>query len=473
MSLPSSTTWPTGSDHRSTAQLLDDAAALLGVQRRTEVDMFTTVIAWADANVVDDAADVATVRDSYIDTGIPIAGPGEPLVSEFALTELCATLERSLDSGRDHVGKVIEVGWRLPTIREAVYAGKVPVWKALRVAELTRSLSWEAAAYVDRNLGFALPGCTWAQVERLVTAAIDRYDPDAALERLNEAADGRHCTIDLAHPHDGVVDQWSVLDTADALDLEAALARRAEELRLAGSTDSLDVRRSVALGEIARGDLALDLPVADPDTGEITRVLKGRKVELLVHVSQAAVTGLAAAQPCVPQPGVPNNVGRLGNTQTPVTTEQIRRWCAQPGTQVVARPIIDLAGHMPVDSYEIPDRHRVVVEERDHTCRAPHCQRKASACDLDHARPHGNGGVTCPCNLVPLCRRHHRAKTFTYWTYEILAPGLYLWTSKNRRQFLVSPSGTHTLTTGGPAEHHPDEDEPPWADPGWPDPTNT
>jgi hypothetical protein len=189
MNLPSGTTWATGSDHRSSVQLLDDAAALLGVQRRTEVDLFTTVIAWADANVVEsDAAEVATVRDSYVDTGIPIAGPGAPLVSEFALGELCATLERSLDSGRDHVGKVIEVGWRLPTIREAVYAGKVPVWKALRVAELTRSLSLEAAAYVDRNLGFALPGCTWAQVERL-RGRSDR--PVRPRRRLRAAQRGR------------------------------------------------------------------------------------------------------------------------------------------------------------------------------------------------------------------------------------------------------------------------------------------
>ena len=30
-------------------------------------------------------------------------------------------------------------------------------------------------------------------------------------------------------------------------------------------------------------------------------------------------------------------------------------------------------------------------------------------CDIDHAQPHAAGGVTCPCNLVPLCRRHHRA----------------------------------------------------------------
>ncbi|KRB74959.1 hypothetical protein ASE01_16415 [Nocardioides sp. Root190] len=39
----------------------------------------------------------------------------------------------------------------------------------------------------------------------------------------------------------------------------------------------------------------------------------------------------------------------------------------------------------------------------------------AVKCDIDHEIPHHTGGPTCPCNLDPLCRRHHRAKTFSQW----------------------------------------------------------
>ena len=106
--------WATGSDGRSTAELLRDLADGVQARQQVEVEEFRNVIAWADANVVEDLQGAATVRDSYVDTGIPIAGPGAPLVSEFGLTELVATLGRSLDGGRDHVGKVIECGWRLP-----------------------------------------------------------------------------------------------------------------------------------------------------------------------------------------------------------------------------------------------------------------------------------------------------------------------------------------------------------------------
>ncbi|KAA1417943.1 DUF222 domain-containing protein [Nocardioides humilatus] len=448
--------------NRTTSELLDDLATGVGLRRRVEVEEFSNLIAWADANVVDDPEGAATIRDSYVDTGIPIAGPSAPLVSEFALQEPCATLGRSLDSGRTYVGNVIEVGWRLPAIRDAVLAGKVPVWKALKVAERTRSLSPEAAAFVDRHLGFALGGCTWTQIDRVVIEAIDRFDPDAAEERRQDAADRRHCTIDLQETTDGVVGQASVLDLADALALEEAVARRAEELRLSGSTDSLDVRRSIALGEIARGDLSLDLPIADPETGEIKKTLKGRTLELRVHLSEAAITG------STPNTAVePANVARLENTQTPITVEQIRAWAAAEGTTVIVRPVIDLAGHHPIDSYEIPDRLRLIVEMRDPYCRAPHCTRRAEHCDLDHVVPHNKGGPTCPCNLVPLCRRHHRAKTFEFWVYEILEPGLYLWTSKNGRRFIVGPQGTHALEP--PVPRYPADDEPPWADPGFPE----
>ena len=85
MNSGSGTTWATGSDDRSVARLLDDLADGVATRRRTEVKEFADLIAWADAHVVDDPAGAATIRDSYVDTGVPIAGPGAPLVSEFAL----------------------------------------------------------------------------------------------------------------------------------------------------------------------------------------------------------------------------------------------------------------------------------------------------------------------------------------------------------------------------------------------------
>ncbi|HTE71824.1 MAG TPA: hypothetical protein VK640_01310, partial [Actinomycetes bacterium] len=114
------------------------------------------------------------------------------------------------------------------------------------------------------------------------------------------------------------------------------------------------MRRAKALGEIAREDLILDLDVADLDTGEITRTVPGRKTELILHLSASDQT-----------------VGRFGNTRTPISVEQIKQWFNLANTSVIVRPVLDLAGHQPVDSYEIPDRIARQVKLRDHHCVFP------------------------------------------------------------------------------------------------------
>ena len=71
-------------------------------------------------------------------------------------------------------------------------------------------------------------------------------------------------------------------------------------------------------------------------------------------------------------------------------------------------------------------------------------------CDRDHATPHAQGGATCTCQLAPLCRRHHRLKTHGGWTYTILEPGTYLWSSPHRYQYLRDHTGTLDVT----GDHH-------------------
>jgi hypothetical protein len=46
------------------------------------------------------------------------------------------------------------------------------------------------------------------------------------------------------------------------------------------------------------------------------------------------------------------------------------------------------------------------IQERDRTCRFPHCGRPVGRADLDHVVPHGCGGATDCANLCYLCRSH-------------------------------------------------------------------
>ena len=110
-----------------------------------------------------------------------------------------------------------------------------------------------------------------------------------------------------------------------------------------------------------------------------------------------------------------------------------------------------------MDSYEIPDRIRFQVSERDHHCAFPYCTvstsstNRTSRCDLDHIEPHAEGGKTSTHNLCPGCRGHHRMKTAGHATYRMLTPGTYYWTLPSGTH-LVDPTGTHQLTGTPPPE---------------------
>ena len=65
--------------------------------------------------------------------------------------------------------------------------------------------------------------------------------------------------------------------------------------------------------------------------------------------------------------------------------------------------------------------------------------------------PTTRAAATCSCNLAALCRRHHRLKTHTTWSYTILEPGSFLWSSPHGYQFLTDHQGTRDVTASAPA----------------------
>ena len=165
------------------------------------------------------------------------------------------------------IAAAVELKYRLAAVWARVQAGDLEAWRARRIAEATFGLSREAAAFVDAQVAPFAHRIGIAALERLVAEAIARFMPDQALADAANAADGRHFTIDHQQvSFDGTSQIHGELDLADALDLDAALAQGARTLRALGSTESLDVRRSIAAGQIARNQLALDLTATEHRT---------------------------------------------------------------------------------------------------------------------------------------------------------------------------------------------------------------
>jgi hypothetical protein len=85
---------------------------------------------------------------------------------------------------------------------------------------------------------------------------------------------------------------------------------------------------------------------------------------------------------------------------------------------------------------------RHMVNTRNARCTAPGCGQPAARCDLDHTNPWHHGGPTCPCNLAPLCRHHHRCKQAEGWWLEQPEPGVLRWRTPSGRTYDTTPPST-------------------------------
>ncbi len=82
-----------------------------------------------------------------------------------------------------------------------------------------------------------------------------------------------------------------------------------------------------------------------------------------------------------------------------------------------------------------------LVKVRNARCTAPGCGRPASRCDLDHTVAWDQGGLTCECDLAPLCRHHHRCKQSQGWKLEQPSPGVLVWSTPAGRSYSTTPTG--------------------------------
>jgi hypothetical protein len=301
-----------------------------------------------------------------------------------------------------------------------------------------------------------------------VDEAIARFMPEHAAKERERAAEQRYFSID----HDqvsfaGTSRVHGELDLADALDLEDAVQRGAEQLKVLGNEETLDVRRSLAVGMLARGQQALEFDETGVSAGSTTSgsgfearfartsTTGVRDVVLYVHLSEDA---LRSGDPDAPA-WVENAGGQL------VTAGQVAQWCGvsagstTQAAKVTVKPVVDL--NQPLSSAGYQPSAAVVehVRLRDRTCVHPWCQRPARSCDLDHIvpwDPDGPPGQTTTPNLALLCRRHHRLKTHGGWTYTMIQPGAFLWRSPYGHTWLRDRTGTTDLTPPPPeAPGHP------------------
>ncbi|MBA3783859.1 MAG: HNH endonuclease, partial [Nocardioides sp.] len=187
-----------------TSELPGTASAVLAFARssrvaadRAEAELLVAACEWADLHPAESVSDAAAfLIPGGSEHEEPVAGPGAPLVAEFCIAEFGAVLGISTVAAKQLIGQAIELRHRLPRLWRRVQSGELPAWRARRIAETTihAALSREAASYVDAQLAPFAHRTSTSAVDRLVDAAIARFDPARAAAEARLAADGRHVT---------------------------------------------------------------------------------------------------------------------------------------------------------------------------------------------------------------------------------------------------------------------------------------
>ncbi|HEX5088674.1 MAG TPA: HNH endonuclease signature motif containing protein [Nocardioides sp.] len=296
------------------------------------------------------------------------------------------------------------------------------------------------AAYLDEEIARRAETVGLVTLDRILDEAKLRlHAEERELEQL-EALDARHVLLDeRSMNHTGIADLVIRGDWADLKAFEEKVAEVAAALADNGCPDSVDARRSMAVGVLADPERALALVAGRPAPSP------KRRVVLTYHLTDAALVGL-------------DPVG-FDVDGRPLLDQLVRQGCARDDVSLVVQPLRTLGacrggaepheGHA-VEDYRPNAADLLEVELRDRTCVHPYCTRPARHCDCDHVVPFEpdspERGPTCPCNLAPLCRHHHRLKTLSGWRYTIIEPGIYLWCDPHGQRFLRTPDGTHDVT---------------------------
>jgi hypothetical protein len=407
--------------------VLDELAGADVRRMRAEADKLALAVRFVELNSPDDLAGFEAARE--------IAGAGAPVIPEYAIAAVSAALATSDHQARLLIGNAIEMKHRLPKLWALVQDLDVPVWKVAKVCRLTRVLSPEAVLWVDECLAKHPTRIGTTRIERLVENAITKFDPVTKAARLEElrqnARKARKVEVtpmeaDPSKRDASVTKLEMVLDTPDAMRLDATISALAEALALLGSEECLNVRRALAAGMLA-------------DPAEALAMLNKAGLSTKAPVPTTLVVHFNANE--IVDGGFP--VG-FEETLGPVGPGMVRDWCG--GGKVTIRPVINLAdidraNEPSVDQHDPTDEIKEIVLQRNAVCVYPGCDRDSRACDLDHINPFipvdhgGQRGQTRPSNLAPLCRFHHRVKTHNKWTYRINDVGDADWIAPDKTRY--------------------------------------
>ena len=444
---------------------------------RSDVAAARRAAAIAMAHLAESCVRFAELRTDadHQETGSGGHSPHRAKPGEFVADEVSLLLREQPYHVRCLIARSRRLAAALPTVWQAFCAGDLDAEQVRIIDRVARRVSEShTLVALDDQVVDAAQTRSPKQLSSWLLRLIVRLEPTAFERRHRRALAERRVTIVQAA--DGMGYVTGEVSAADAAAIDATLCAAARSL---GKDDprSQEQRRSDMFADLLLGRLYLEeshsddnaewleMEDIDPDTGELLGT-EWRRVDSDGEPIEESLDAEAGPPPLVParlpspKQRRPLRIGvvlpltslldlddtpaELADRSASIPAEELRQLISDTlgpsrtshDEVLFTRLLTDSGGRL-LESTEL-GRHASrrlaeVIMLRAGTCRFPTCSVPADRCDLDHHDPWPHG-ATSGANLDPLCRRHHRAKTFA-WLASIRDGDTVEWTLPDDQRY--------------------------------------
>lgn len=358
----------------------------------------------------------------------------------------------------------VQIYSRLPRMRSMVLQGLLPEQLAIDLAcrlaevpdEIVRNVEEEVMAGIRKDLdGGDRP--TRKAVDSRIDDAVDRFDPDGAKDAADAAAKER--MVRFRRDRNGMASMWASLPQEQAEMLRQRIeadARAAFDDGVPGSIDQLRADALAGLAVYSGTDTRTDAGAETSADAEAEGGIELGDVRVGADLPRPSLGNAAAAGQTIritviasAGQGLPNRVEFVHGAYS--SFDWLCRELLEGDDAKVRFEVIDPAPGA-LDAPESAVRYVISpalaerIRLRDGTCRHPGCSVAARDCDVDHVIAFDRdkpelGGPTLEWNLMCLCRKHHREKTFGTNAYRPGPLGELIITTDTGHQHRTRPLG--------------------------------
>ncbi|MFC9978282.1 DUF222 domain-containing protein [Gordonia sp. NPDC127522] len=421
------------------------AASLLHEERELDYHLRRTESHDGQATSADDlhrrAAEAAAGIDPYAEFG--------PDGFDQATAELGAALMIPAAQARDLIRTGDVLRYRLMLTGNTMACGRIDQRRFTIAMKRTDYVSDADMQTVDAHLAEAIlarPPMSTTQFTTLVDAIVAQHAPDAVRRRRDRATRDRHITIAPDRFQPGQARITGSLPVTDAAAFNAQLDAMAASVH---PDDPRDTRQRRVDAMIALAAHLDTLPCRCPHCAPVPEPVdlddtdNEPEMESLSAAVESGDTSAEAPDPIpAPEPAPAPTAGPhrpvptfhivvnlstlLGVDDDPgfldghglIDADTMRSLLADARRSFVTT---DIHADAAAESRYTPSRTlQTLVRCGELCCTFPGCNQPVWTTDLDHTIPFDHdlpqaGGATTQRNLKPLCRFHHRIKTFGMW----------------------------------------------------------